>query len=824
MGLILLLSITIRLVACGLTLHHFARTRHASVLFFTAMTALMATRQALSYIQLEVPLLGGPWPTELPGLVVSFLVLAAVVFYARALNHQRDYFCFSSDAPSETGYAMLNASPRGRVLSATHNLGALVGMPARQLAGRPLDALFEPTFPQDRFLEGLERARSEGSARMEAQLTDPRGEPIPVRVFVRPQSSLLLGRLSHFTVVLVDLRPEEKARNLQEAIADLARDAEDIIANEGWGLMHIAECAAQSLGVQRVNIWWFSPDRRYLRCAESFDARSGQHVAGSVLDLSDHPDYAAALESARVIDVADTADDPRTLEFYDSYLRPNGIGALLDAPIRVEGQVAGVLCLEQVGAPRAWDNMEVAFAGSLGDLVALARTAALHRAREEQLHRQSYLDPLTGLFNWQYLQEQLERDAAAQGAGEADGLALLYIDVDQFRYINDALGHVTGDRLLLEVAQELMEVQPPGSLLGRVGGDEFVLILRGVDAETATAEAERIRAQLTDYRFTAGEQDFTISTSIGVAELDKETGSAGELLAHADLACSMAKEAGRNQVAVYRPQDAPQQQLSDRLAMFNRVRAALDAGRFQLVFQPIRGLLDQGEDFHEVLLRMREDGGLLSPAEFMPTAERFGLMGEIDRWVVHEALTQLARWRRQRPNMALSINLSARAFSDAALFSEVRQHLDELALDPEAVMFEITETEAIANLAEAQQLIWRLKELGCRFALDDFGSGFASFTYLRDLPTDLVKIDGKFVRELPHSSLDRAIVHALVDIAHTLGKQVVAEFVDSGKTLAALRMMGVEYGQGFYLGRPDTEPAPPDPAEADPPRQASGKH
>jgi EAL domain-containing protein (putative c-di-GMP-specific phosphodiesterase class I) len=164
--------------------------------------------------------------------------------------------------------------------------------------------------------------------------------------------------------------------------------------------------------------------------------------------------------------------------------------------------------------------------------------------------------------------------------------------------------------------------------------------------------------------------------------------------------------------------------------------------------------------------------------------------------------------------MALSINLSARAFSDPALFAEVQQLLGDLALAPEAVTFEITETEAIANLVEAQQLIWRLKELGCRFALDDFGSGFASFTYLRDLPTDLVKIDGKFVRELPHSSLDRAIVHALVDIAHTLGKEVVAEFVDSGTTLSALRMMGVEHGQGFYLGRPDEAPAPPEPGPA----------
>lgn len=822
MGMILLLSVAIRLVACGLTLAHFARTGHWSILFFSAMTALMATRQLLSYTSLDVPLRGGPWVSELPGLAVSLLVLAAVMLFARSLSHQRDYFCFSSDAPSETGYAMLNVSLDGEVLSATANVRSLLGSGATNLPGCAFADLFTGDFPQDRYDNALVEARRAGSARFDAELTTGGGAARPVRVYVRPQPSLLLRRFSHYTAVLVDLRPQQEAQELQEAIADLARDAEDIIANEGWGLMHIAESAAQALDVRRVNVWWFSPDQRYLRCAEDYDAATGRHLAGTVLDLARFPDYATAVEEARVVEVRDAQGDPRTADLSEAYLHQRNIGALLDAPIRIEGKVAGVLCLEHVGEPRDWSDMEVAFAGSLADLVALARTAALHRAREEQLHRQSYLDPLTGLFNWQYLQDQLESDVAARQTTDGDSLALLYIDVDQFRYINDALGHVTGDRLLVEVTQELAEAQPAGSLLGRVGGDELVLILREVDSPTAAAEAERIRAHLSDHPFRTDGQTFTVSVSIGLAELDTDTASAGELLAHADLACNMAKEAGRNQVAVYRPEEAPQQVLSDRLDMFNRVRAALNNDRFQLVYQPIRGLLENGEDFQEVLLRMREDGELLSPAQFMPTAERFGLMGEIDRWVVREALTHLAEWRRERPGLALSINLSARAFSDPALFDEVRGLLDALELDPAAVVFEITETEAIANLAEAQQLIWRLKELGCRFALDDFGSGFASFTYLRDLPTDLVKIDGKFVRELAHSTLDRAIVHALVDIAHTLGKQVVAEFVESGKTLAALRMMGVEYAQGFYLGRPAITPTAADEEKGRPPRQING--
>ncbi|HKJ87782.1 MAG TPA: bifunctional diguanylate cyclase/phosphodiesterase, partial [Gammaproteobacteria bacterium] len=359
-----------------------------------------------------------------------------------------------------------------------------------------------------------------------------------------------------------------------------------------------------------------------------------------------------------------------------------------------------------------------------------------------------------------------------------------------------------------EVAKELIAAQPTDALLGRVGGDEFVLAAPGLEAGEAWSLGETIRTRLTHSGFRVDGRSMTLSVSIGIAPLEDGTSSAGDLLARADLACSQAKEEGRNRVSLYKPGEAVGQLMSERLEMFHRLRHALDQDRFRLVYQPIRGLDGETGDFHEVLLRMEENGELLPPGEFLPTAERFSLMGDIDRWVVRQALAELAARRQQRPGLTFSINLSARAFGDQPLFDEIREQIQHWGLDPAAVVFEITETEAIANMAAAKSMIWTLREMGCRFSLDDFGSGFASFAYLRELPVDLVKIDGHFIRELAGSTLDLAIVRALVDIAHTLGKEVVAEFVENGQTLSLLTDMGVHYGQGFYFGRPGEEPAP----------------
>jgi|GEM_PF-994762 len=806
MGAVLLTSILIRLIGLGLSLWFFVRDRRWPILFLTALLGLMATRQALTLAELSVPWLGGPWPSELPGLAVSVLVLVIVVVYARILREDLRQYFFWNNVPRETGFVFADLDPDRTIRRLTANAEGLLGYRSEDLIGQPFRTLLATDSALTE-LPGPEHLAGPGAGhRTEARLRTADGRSLPVWLFVRYLGNPLRGR-RHYSLVIADRSSEVRSRELQETIADLAREAEDIIANEGWGLVHIAERAAEALDVARVTIWWYSPDHRFLRCAESFDRRSGRHTAGELLETADFPDYIRALEGERTLAVDDPANDPRVRELNADYLPAHGITALLDAPLLIEGKVAGVVGFEHMRSARRWTEVETAFAGSIADLVALARTAAMHRARAEQLAHQAFQDPLTGLMNWQYLQDRLHQAVAAED-GDTPQLVLLYIDLDQFRYVNDTLGHTAGDRLLEEAAKELVAIQPPGSLLGRVGGDEFVLIGRGLNLAAGRELAESVRERLTHFAFDGGDSNVTLSASVGVAALDDTTASAGDLLAGADLACSQAKEAGRNQVAVYRPSEAPEALMSERLAMFHRIRSALDDDQFRLVFQPIVDLTGRQGDFHEVLLRMREGDALLSPAEFLPTAERFSLMGEIDRWVVRNAIALLAQWHLDRPDMAFSINLSARAFGDQALFEEIRGRIADHGLRPDALVFEITETEAIANLAEAKTMIWTLKELGCRFSLDDFGSGFASFAYLRELPVDMVKIDGKFVRDLETSSLDQAIVRALVDIAQSLGKEVVAEFVEDAVTRDRLARMGVHFGQGFHLGRPASEPAP----------------
>lgn len=807
MGTLLLLSITVRLTGLGLTLWLLLRDRRLPLLFLAALTSLMAARQAIAFAQMDAPWLGGPWVAELPGLAVSFLILGVVLASMRLLREEGRQFSFWDNVSREAGFAFATVAPDQTLRRVSTNIHELLGYSPEALAGRTFHSLTAPGSPLRELPTPQEAPDLVRGLRRDAVLLSRDGQRIPVRIFLRHLGTPLYER-RHYNLVIADRREEVQARQLQETIADLAREAEDIISNEGWGLVHIAERAAAALDVERFNVWWFSPDYQFLRCAENFERTAGHHTAGEVLDTAQAPAYVEALRSNRVLEVADTTSDPNLHELASTYLARHGVRALLDAPILLEGEVAGVVCFEHTGGRRAWSEAEVAFAGSIADLVALARTAGRHRKRAEQLAQQAYLDPLTGLLNWQYLQQRLQEEVERQETTRDPRLALLYIDIDQFRYVNDTLGHETGDHLLAEVAKELIAAQPTEALLGRVGGDEFVLAVPGLGEEAACGLGESIRDRLARFGFRVGKRDMTLSVSIGVAPLRDSSDTAGDLLARADLACNQAKEEGRDRISLYQPGEAAGQLMSKRLEMFHRLRSALNQDRFRLVYQPIRGLGGETGDFHEALLRMEEDGELLLPAEFLPTAERFSLMGEIDRWVVRHALARLARERRERPGLTFSINLSAGAFNDQQLCDEIRQEIERRKLDPSAVVFEITETVAIANMAAAKNMIWTLKEMGCRFSLDDFGSGFASFAYLRELPVDLVKIDGHFIRELSGSTLDRAIVRALVDIAHTLGKEVVAEFVENGQTLALLQEMGVHYGQGAYLGPPQADPAP----------------
>jgi len=432
-----------------------------------------------------------------------------------------------------------------------------------------------------------------------------------------------------------------------------------------------------------------------------------------------------------------------------------------------------------------------------------ARDITEQKAFQEQLAYQAEHDSLTGLFNRHYFQEELERTVARVARNGAT-CGLFYIDLDQFKYINDTLGHAAGDRLLIEISELLSSHVREGDLLARFGGDEFTLLVYNVGMEQLARVGENFRALFDDYTFYCEGKGFNVSCSLGGALIDRSIRSADEVLAHADLACNMAKTEGRNRVHLYVPEDQDKAGMAEDMGWAARVREMLEQDRFQLVYQPIAQVADGEVCDYEVLVRMVcDDGSVILPGGFMPAAERFGLIHAVDRWIVTRAIDTLARLHAEGRPVRFSINLSGKAFEDEQLLPLIRERLEATGLEPSALTFEITETAAIANLAAAERFITELKRIGCLFALDDFGSGFSSFAYLKHLPVDKLKIDGSFVQGMAKETVDQAMVQSMNQVAHALGKVTIAEYVEDEAILRLLRSYGVDFAQGNYIGEPE---------------------
>ena len=440
--------------------------------------------------------------------------------------------------------------------------------------------------------------------------------------------------------------------------------------------------------------------------------------------------------------------------------------------------------------------------GNVVRISGTARDITEQKAFQNQLSYHAEHDPLTGLFNRHYFQEELERTVARVSRNCSD-CALFYVDLDQFKYINDTLGHAAGDRLLVDIAALLSSHVRDGDLLARFGGDEFTLLLYNINKQDVLRAADNFRALCDDYRYTDDDNTFNITCSIGVAMIDDSVTTAEEVLSHADLACNRAKQHGRNRATLYDPADLGKADMAADMNWAARVREMLEHDRFLLVYQPIVAAADGSVKDYEVLVRMVcDDGQIILPGGFMPAAERFGLIHSMDRWIVKRAITQLGKLHQSGNRANFSINLSGHAFEDSALLPLIQEWLDTAGLDPSWVTFEITETAAIENLAAAENFITALKDIGCQFALDDFGSGFSSFAYLKHLPVDKLKIDGAFVKGMAHSSVDQAMVESMNQVAHALGKITVAECVENEETLLLLKEMGIDLVQGNFLGHP----------------------
>ena len=419
--------------------------------------------------------------------------------------------------------------------------------------------------------------------------------------------------------------------------------------------------------------------------------------------------------------------------------------------------------------------------------------------RKQHEQRLSYLvnhDALTGLPNRLWLEQALESAVARSRRGAVS--VLLLLDLDNFKLVNDTLGHAAGDELLAGLAPILARHLREGDVLARLGGDEFAVLLDSTALSQAITLAEQLREVVDSTPFRLGGQVFTLGVSVGIVPVDGYQ-TAQQLLAQADAAMYTAKEQGRNRVALYHPEESSTRRLSEANQWVTRIKDALKDNRLVLHYQPVVRLSSGEVAHYEALLRMREPGGgLILPNEFIPAAERFGLMPPLDRWVVKQTIRTL----EEHPGISVVINLSGQSRVDEYLLDYIEAELREHNVCPDRLGFEITETAAVQDLVRAEGWIRRLKALGCCFALDDFGVGFTSFAYLRTLPVDQIKIDGSFIRTIHQDSSSRDIVHAMYSLAHKLGKETVAEFVENEAILRVLKEIGITYGQGFYLGKP----------------------
>lgn len=426
-------------------------------------------------------------------------------------------------------------------------------------------------------------------------------------------------------------------------------------------------------------------------------------------------------------------------------------------------------------------------------------------------------DELTGLGNRRSLEKNLEI-AIHRCTNFNQSGALLYLDLDRFNIINDIEGYDAGDRLLVEVVGLIRSALTSDQYIARIGADEFCIYLNNSRKENALATAERLRVALDEFRFIAGNDSYHVSASIGIALLTPRNRIAhpSKIIVQAHQACFVAKSHGRNLIHLFNQQDIELRTRQNDAHWVQQIREALLENRFHMEFQPVVRVSDGHITHYEVLVRMQDNKSrVFKPDEFIPVAERTGLIHHIDLWVVENAIDFLASLPDDQSYIALTINLSSLAFQEKSLLPLIMQKLDLTWADASRITFEITETEtaAVANFEQTRGMVARIRALGCHFALDDFGTGFSSFNYLKNFPVDYVKIDGQFIQNLIEDETDQVLVKAMIEIAHKLGKRTVAEFVEKQSVFRLLESFGIDYVQGFLLGKPSPELLPSDRVE-----------
>ena len=653
---------------------------------------------------------------------------------------------------------------RKKILFANSRFLALLGATSREVVGKPLSQFVAADYVEMVRTNLERRLKGEATAeRYEIELVGPKGQVTRVEL-----SSAVIDSAGEPALFLTvqETMPEDSGESQAtkpRAMVTLDAMGESVVTVDTEGRIdYINQSAATLLG-------------------QTFDQTMGKLF----------------------IDVATLVDETDRHSLGDPVRKALATGGRVTMGRRavlVPANGSPERSVEITVTPLRFDNKEM-----LGLVIVMHDTSEL-RGLTRQMTYQASHDALTGLVNRREFERRLAEAIDSAQTGDS-AHALCYLDLDRFKTVNDTCGHTAGDNMLREVASLIKEAVRDSDTVGRIGGDEFALLLVGCPLEKARQIADDVVRSVNEYRFVWKDKIFDIGVSIGLVEIGRDTGSIEDLMNSADSACYVAKKAGGLHVHVYSAREEANARHSGEIHWLQKLQGALRDNKFELYFQPIVhaqvGDVRRGPAL-EVFVRLERERGLPSPpSEFIRAAERYRLMPHIDRWVVQAVLSALGRGGlKLPPGGSVAINIAGQTLADATFLEFVVECLDHTGANAADICFEVTESSVVANLDHAQRFIGVLHGMGCEFALDDFGSGLSSFSTLKTLPMDYLKIDGSFIKNLAGDSVNQAVVHAMIELSRSLNFRIVAEQVEDQQSLDTVTDMGIDFAQGFVVGRP----------------------
>jgi len=665
-----------------------------------------------------------------------------------------------------------------------------------------------PESEQDRFRSTIDQSiktskpyeiehqiiRNDGSVRYVRQVGGIHKDP-------EDQLPILIGVILDITQIkkneLLELERLSRIERYQDSLLEWSRVD---YKNLDQAFRRATEISSNTLDIARVSIWLYNDDHTSIKCHNLYIQETG-HVEGFELFKKDFPNYFKAVENGKMIVVNEAREDERTSEFTEAYLIPNNIYSMLDAPIYYAGEIIGVVCHEYTNSIHNWSSHEQEFASAIANTASLSLEIQKRKEMEKELEHQAYHDSLTKLPNRSLFTDRLDQ-ALKQAHRNNTNLAVLFLDLDNFKEINDSLGHDAGDKVLIEIAQRLNTNLRDMDTIARLGGDEFTLIVSNFDDIQFIHEVVLKLFNILQQPMSINGQELYATSSIGISIYPDDGQTSETLLRNADAAMYKAKESGRNSFEFY-THDMTERAF-EHVLMETNLRRALEQQEFIIYYQPQYDASTNKIIGMEALLRWQHpEMGMISPAKFIPIAENTGLIIELDRWVMQMATRQVSQWHESglQPGR-LSLNMATKQLEKKDLLDFIKTTLQKSNCNPEWIAFEITESQIMKDPEKAISLLVEMSALGIEIAVDDFGTGYSSLTYLKRLPVDKLKIDRAFINDLPHDDEDAAIVRAIIALSKSLKLSVIAEGAENQKQIDFLLDEGCSEIQGFFFAKP----------------------